>query len=488
MSGNPQQLESHLLGSLLTDVNYYKEACLKGASEELFTSPEYKIIFHCMTGLSTEGKEPSLLEVMTRLPNQLETIMALADNVQMPSQWENSLTHLQELATARELSNGLEVLRQAIEQPLSNPSSWLAQISVIHETLLSRMATETSCNAAEWLAKPEQRPKAIIENWLDAGDVAFVVGPSKIRKTFFCLQMAVSLAKGENFLGFPIPEPVRVAYFQLEVKPYHFQQRLKSMAREMNIDNGSLANLNVFNMWGLSDECCSETALKMRIAKASPHVVFIDPAYLLIGDENDQKEAKDFVKRLARITRETGAALISVFHTPKSGANGRNAIDAAAGSGVFGRSCDSQFVLSPHEYGRDYVVLQTVTRNYKGRDDCTIYFNGGCFVIDNSPAIMAKPGQRAENVGEIDAAKVGEWFAEYGETMNQTQLKNCLRENGVKSSETDLQIGKLRKAGLIVEDPQRGQRNARIFRKGEETAKGKPPAADESDIPDDIGF
>jgi hypothetical protein len=301
-----------------------------------------------------------------------------------------------------------------------------------------------------------------VDGWLEHGGCAFVVGPSGRRETFFGLHMAVSVATGADFLGFSVPTTRRISYFQLEVKPSHFQKRLAAMCKAMNVDKKSLGNLVVFNMRGATENALSETSIKSMVRRAKAEVVIIDPAYLLLGDENEQKEAKAFVKRLARIASGTGAALICVFHTSKNGVTGREAIDASAGSGVFGRSCDAQFVLAPHEEGSDYVVLQTVTRNYKSPDDCTLRFADGCFVRDALPPVVKTPGQRKQ-AEAITAQAVKSWFAEKN-ALNQTELNEQLTKAGVPKSGTGNQIRKLLETGLLVEEPKRGSRNARIYR------------------------
>ena len=346
--------------------------------------------------------------------------------------------------------------------------------------------------AANWLKEPEDQPKVIVDNLLNAGDVGFIVGPSKIRKTFFTMQLALSVATNIDFLGFHVPTFRKVLYLQLEVKPYHFQRRLMQMARSMEIKPDDLGWLYLANMRGMSEGYFNEDALTRLIVEQKPELTIIDPAYLLLGDENDQAEAKEFVKRLARTATKTESAMIAVFHTakPNLSTGSRAAIDAVCGSNVFGRFADSQIVLSPHENGGDYVVLQTVTRNYKSPADCTIRFDAGRFVQDAAPAVMAKPGKWLKTVGEIDGAKVAAWFEDYGETMNRSMLATCLKAEGVKVQEIDSQIGKLLQAGLIVEETKKGARGARLFHAGGENSQNndKPPLAEDSDIPQNEDF
>ncbi len=329
-------------------------------------------------------------------------------------------------------------------------------------------------DAGEWLETPEPSPEPVLKGWLDRGDHGFIVGASKMRKTFFTLQLAVSMATGRGFLGFGIEKPLKVLYLQFEVTKAHFQRRLEAMARAMMIDKEQLkGRLMIANMRGLADDCKTEQAIRRAIKASGPAVVVIDPVYKLIdGDESDQKTAKEFVAELDRLGHDTGAAIVGVFHTPKLGRDtaARRAIDAAAGSGVFGRAVDSQFVLSPHEKGPEYAILSTTCRNYQTPGDKTLHFENGMFTAEAAtpavPPSAESKRQQLEEQAEITARVVAGWFKKAGVPMNQQTLKGYLTDAGCGSRNNKLEqkTSELKQAGMILEDEKRGPRNSRLFR------------------------
>ncbi len=483
------KLEAAIIGKLLNDPEFFDSATIGGLDPDLFsmvkdnegkTHDNRLIVIQLMKLGESENRFIDLAAIMPAENGYLANCMTEETKELID---ENSIEKLRQLAAKRTLYENLNRLMTLMEQRPNEEVGKELEMSVQTFNDMSESHNVPMLPASQWLATPEPEPEKIIDGWLDSGDCAFVVGPSKVRKTFFCLQMAISIAIGISFLGFGIQKPHRVAYFQLEVTPYHFQERLLNMCKAMNVSPEQLDNLFVRNLRGANESQLLEDSIKSFIRKVKADVVIIDPAYLLIGDENDQAEAKQFVKRLARISSNTGSALVCVFHTAKSGVAGREAIDAVAGSGVFGRSCDSQFVLASHEEGSEYVVLQTVTRNYKSPDDCTLRFDGGCFAHDDMPPVLKKPGLRTEQAEKVNPETVNKWLGN-SPSINQSILKQKMKEFGIPQSKMDDQINSLLKAGLLEVDPKRGEHGAKIFRRGKMTVSKHTMSSlvDESDL------
>lgn len=71
------------------------------------------------------------------------------------------------------------------------------------------------------------------------GERAFkgdIIAPSKCRKTFFAIQLGLSVASGRPICGYDVPKKRRVAYFNLELVAKGFQERLLKMSKAMCLD------------------------------------------------------------------------------------------------------------------------------------------------------------------------------------------------------------------------------------------------------------
>lgn len=239
-------------------------------------------------------------------------------------------------------------------------------------------------NAASWLKSEPPPPDQIMEDTFDAGDKVAIIGSSKLRKSFFLLQMVLSLASGHNFLPWRITKPRRVLHCQFEIKDHHFQRRVKRMARAMGITAADLSDrLQVINARGLG---ISGPEGIERIQKAAidfhPEVICFDPLYkITTGIENDAQDAKIILNAFDRLAEQTGAAPIFVHHDAKGSPGDRDIRDRGAGSNVLGRDYDCCLTLTAHAQNPEAAVIEILLRNYRPQEPFTITWaedeNGG---------------------------------------------------------------------------------------------------------------
>lgn len=244
----------------------------------------------------------------------------------------------------------------------------------------------------------EEEPEVsdpIVEGCIDTGDKALIVAPSKGRKSFLALHLALAVASGRDFIGFTIPRPRRVLLVQFEIKAAKYHERLRGAAHGAGICPADLGDrLHVLNLRGRMKEQPSETLRKIaEEAKATAaDLIILDPFYKLMdGDENAAHEVKPVLAILDRMAEDTGAAVLYVHHTGKGNAGDRQSIDRAVGSGVIARDFDAQFSVTPH---RDYsdtdplLVVELTARNYPPRAPFTISFDGHRFTLSDAPPIV----------------------------------------------------------------------------------------------------
>ena len=62
-----------------------------------------------------------------------------------------------------------------------------------------------------------QPPEPIIDNGvLLDGTILLIIGPPKSKKTFLTQNLAISIASGQDFAGFKVPEAKKVMYLLAE--------------------------------------------------------------------------------------------------------------------------------------------------------------------------------------------------------------------------------------------------------------------------------
>ena len=128
-------------------------------------------------------------------------------------------------------------------------------------------------------------------------------GKSKSRKSFFAIQLGLSVACGVKCLGFPAPErPRRVTYFNLELMPRFLQERMKAQTDALGL-KPERGFFTVYNLRGrahlLRDaftdadgNAVTENALTRQLRDNGTDLAIIDPRYKLMQGAEDENSAQ----------------------------------------------------------------------------------------------------------------------------------------------------------------------------------------------------
>ena len=167
-----------------------------------------------------------------------------------------------------------------------------------------------------------------------------LAGPSKAAKTGLLMELALALASGGSWLGFPCAKS-RVLYIDLENDETTSINRFFAISRHMTGGTSIPKGLDMLNWRG---ETAPLDQLKDNIiAEAQGYdVIILDPMYKVInGDENSATDMSYFCRQLDEIINETGATVIYCHHHSKGPQGQKKAMDRASGSGVFARDADA---------------------------------------------------------------------------------------------------------------------------------------------------
>lgn len=249
-------------------------------------------------------------------------------------------------------------------------------------------------NAAHWLTTEPPIPDQILEGIFDAGDKFALIGSSKLRKSFFLLMLAISLAAGVNFLEWVVPKRRRVLLVQLEIKEHHFHRRVRRMANAMGITTDDLEDrLRVINARGLGiNGPGGIDRIKTAVEDFRPEVIVFDPLYkITTGVENAAEDTKIILNCFDRLAEQTGAAVGFVHHDPKGSPGDRDIRDRGAGSNVLGRDYDAGITLTAHAQNPDSAVVEILLRNYRPQEPFAVTWTeneDGGYRFEVSPDVV----------------------------------------------------------------------------------------------------
>ena len=274
--------------------------------------------------------------------------------------------------------------------------------------------TTAIIDAAEYLEQEPPPIDDIFHGLMDRGDKVFVIGQSKNRKSFFMLQMGLCLASGKPFLNWRSNRRLKVLIIQFELKPANYHRRVRYVASALGIAPDDIrGQLDILNLRG---KHFSFDGLQVE----NYDLIICDPFYNLLDRANvDECSGRDVSRVLGGLDAiaERGPAIAIVHHTTKGRAGDKQAIDRGSGTGVMARDYDCCFTLTPHrDHPSEWIVLETILRNYRSPDAITIEFRDGIFMMrDDVPAevetsLTAKRGQQAGPSAEELSAIVAEWI------------------------------------------------------------------------------
>jgi hypothetical protein len=235
----------------------------------------------------------------------------------------------------------------------------------------------------------------VLCNLFEMGQKVMVVGPPKTRKSFFTQQLACSISNGLSFLKWTVPKRRKVLLIQFELRGKDCHRRVNKMAEKLGIDSFE-GNLKWINARGKEKQVMD--SLPRIVENYKPDIIILDPLYKLMpSGENTAEDMKPILALFDKIVEESGAALVFVHHTTKGDQGKKDLVDIGAGSGVLSRDYDTAIILSNHNAGENYRIVDTVIRTYPPFERITIEWDHGIFVNSQLPAADKKPGRKTSD-------------------------------------------------------------------------------------------
>jgi len=219
--------------------------------------------------------------------------------------------------------------------------------------------------AVDYLKNLPELSDCLIEGILRKGHKMLLSGPSKAGKSFLMLELAIAIAEGKDWLGWPCTKG-RVLYVNLELDRASCYHRLAAVYEATGFEMKHAEDIDVWNLRGKAMPM-TELAPRLirRALKRKYSAVIIDPIYKVItGDENAADQMAKFCNQFDRVCAELGAAVIYCHHHSKGDQGQKRASDRASGSGVFARDPDALIDMIELEVTD---AMQTV---YVGRQEC----------------------------------------------------------------------------------------------------------------------
>ena len=332
---------------------------------------------------------------------------------------------------------------------------------------------------SKWLLEDEPKPKQILKDLIDMGTKVLIAGPPKARKSFFVMQLGLSIAAGKaQFLKWEIVKPRRVLLIQSEITKGHIHHRFKGIIKNLGITQEELGdNFYLVNARGAAflDVDNLPTTFLLEIAnyakEIKAEVVILDPIYKYLLNENNPEDWKPLLSEIDKLINDTGVSVFMVHHYAKGWASDKQAMDRTSGSGVLQRDADFGINIDLHVDDDVRVIGVPIQRNYASTKDFCVRVEGNVFFVDDSTKPEIKHRNDVQNAGkpQVDDEKALAFFwtgakpvasfrvylagltsapkaiAKYNDLKDSKSIEECYSgKGGVKVVGTPAQIKEIR--------------------------------------------
>ena len=230
-------------------------------------------------------------------------------------------------------------------------------------------------------ATPPAPLDPIVASCFEAGDKVELIAPSKCRKSFFALDLALHVAAGLPFCGLAVPKPRRVLLVNLEIKRDWMKRRVLQRLGGYGLSAADLrGRLLVMNCRGQGGHV--RDAILSRVKALKPDFVIIDPRYKLMRPDEDENTGNGLIGilNLLDAVAEEGAAVMIVSHDKKGDIKSQDIRDRGAGSNWAARDVDCRFVMTPRKNDEYGVEVGVLARNYPPRPSLDLKAEIGRFI------------------------------------------------------------------------------------------------------------
>lgn len=323
---------------------------------------------------------------------------------------------------------------------------WLVKEQQKPPSLLPKIISATALKALKLTPPP-----MVIAGVLHQGHKCIFGAPSKARKSWVTIDLAIAVASGQPWLDFPTVQGP-VLYIDYELDQYFTDFRIEQICTARNIPRPEL-----LDVWSLRGHNCPVDQLLPEIQKQvggkKYSLIIPDPIYKTQAgrDENSAGEMSLMLLEIERLAKGSGAAVFYADHYAKGNAAAKEVLDRISGSGVKARGCDTSITMTPHEADDLTFTVDIICRNFSPVDPfvCSFEFPSMVKKADLNPEDLKTARSRSP--------KVDKSLMQVREALNQPMTssewqKKCEDVFDIKRRTFFTRKGELINSGIVVEE------------------------------------
>ncbi|MEO8498879.1 MAG: AAA family ATPase, partial [Planctomycetota bacterium] len=206
----------------------------------------------------------------------------------------------------------------------------------------------------------------VIDGLLRRGETANIVADPKRGKSWLSYGIALSVATGLDWLGFPTTAG-RVLLVDNELHEPTIAHRIPKVAKAMGIEEEDYRHqLDVIALRGHLLDLQSIARMLSTIERGEYSIVILDAWYRAIPkgvSENDNPGIMQLYNLIDQTTAALDSAWLNIHHASKGNQSGKSVTDVGSGAGSQSRAADTHIVLRKHQE-EGVVALDAAVRSF----------------------------------------------------------------------------------------------------------------------------
>ncbi len=206
----------------------------------------------------------------------------------------------------------------------------------------------------------------VIHGLLREGETMNIIASPKVGKSWFAMRLAVSVASGIDWLGFPV-EQGSVLHLDNELFENTLTYRYQKIAAAINIKPELFnKNIDIFPMRGKLQNIVSLGNVFKTLPPDRYKLAILDAFYRTLPsgtDENDNGAIANIYNLIDYYAGYLNCAFVLIHHSSKGSQTLKSITDVGSGAGAQSRAADTHLIIRPHEL-EDTFVMESAIRSW----------------------------------------------------------------------------------------------------------------------------
>jgi hypothetical protein len=245
--------------------------------------------------------------------------------------------------------------------------------------------------------------KPVVHGLLRKGETMNIIASPKVGKSWFAMHLAISVASGIDWLGFPVEQGC-VLHLDNELFENTLTDRYQKIGEALKIDSRLYShNIDIMSMRGKLKNINSLGDVFRTLPSDKYQIAILDAFYRTLPggvDENDNAAIADIYNRIDHYAECLNCGFVLIHHSSKGSQALKSVTDVGSGAGAQSRAVDTHLIIRPHEF-EGIFVMDSAIRSWAPIEPVSLQWKWPLFIpvqnVDVSKLLIPGKNTTADN-------------------------------------------------------------------------------------------